>query len=121
MVKAKCAHVSTHSRVWLPITAGILKLHPHCKFCGIVKNVSSDKGKKIGYFVNVLAEMRTKLARKGYKISQSQIRLIIKELEDRGVDDTYSMSFSAQREVFVEAVRKYVKVSRELVLSFLAS
>jgi len=30
---------------------GIIKLHPYCSKCGTVKNTSSDKEKKISYFV----------------------------------------------------------------------
>ncbi len=114
-----CNHISSVSKDWLPVTSGILKPHPHCKVCGSVKNVSSDKGKRIGYFINALAEMRSFLEKKGYKLTQSQIRLITKELEEKGLDDVYTLSFSAQKEIFVETVRKYVKISRELVISFL--
>ena len=116
----KCDHVSSIDRDWLPVTSGILKPHPHCELCGSVKNVSSDKGKRIGYFVNALTEMKYFLERKGYRITQSQIRLIVKELEERGIDDVYSISFLTQKEIFVEVVRKYVRVSREFILSFLS-
>ena len=113
-----CSHVSSQQRLWLPLATGLLKMHPHCVKCGVVKNVSSDRGKNVGYFVNSLNELRKFLEKKGYKISQSQIRLIIKEFENEGLDDVYSVSFSTQKREFVKIVRKYVRVSDETIESF---
>ena len=115
----KCSHVSSQQRFWLPTHNGVLKLHPYCVKCGEVKNVSSDRGKGIGYFINVIYELKKFLEKKGYKISQSQIRLIIKEFEDKGYDDTYSIPFSIQKNEFVKIVRKYIKVSEDVICSFL--
>ncbi len=95
---------------------GILKLHPYCNKCGTVKNVSSDKGKKISYFVASLSELRKILAKRGYKISDVQIRLIIKELgEIDGFDDTWWITFSKQKEIFISTVKKYVRVSEDVI------
>jgi len=84
----------------------------------MVKNVSADKGKKLGYFVNILSALKNNLERRGYKISQAQIRLILNELEKIGFDDIYSISFSKQREIFLKVVSKYIRVSRERILEY---
>jgi hypothetical protein len=104
---------------WLPMQNGIIKQHPYCGNCGTVKNVSSDKGKNIGYFVNCLSKMKKDLGKKRYKISDAQIRLILKELTEMdGFSDTYWMTFSRQREIFVSVVKKYIKISRQTIESF---
>ena len=56
-----------------------LKPHPYCIHCGVVKNISPDRAKPLGYYVNELAKM---------PITKLQMRLIIKELEALGFDDT---------------------------------
>lgn len=95
---------------------GVAKLHPYCNKCGTVKNISSDKGKKISYFVATLSSLRKILERKGYKISDAQIRLIVKELSEvEGFEDAWWMTFSRQKEIFISTVRKYVKVSRDVI------
>ncbi len=113
-----CSHMSSSRKSWLPLTIGLLKLHPYCEKCGAVKNVSSDKGKNTGYFVNSLNELKRFLEKKGYKVSQSQIRLIVKEFEGKGLNDVYSVSFSMQKNEFVKIVKKYIRVSEETIASF---
>ncbi len=99
---------------------GVLKLHPYCNKCGTMKNVSSDKGKKISYFVASLSKLRKILEKKGYKISDAQIRLIVKELREvEGFEDTWWITFSKQKEIFISIVGKYVKVSRDVIESVL--
>ncbi len=99
---------------------GILKLHPYCNKCGTMKNVSSDKGKKISYFVASLSKLRKILEKKGYKISDAQIRLIVKELSKvEGFEDTWWITFSKQKEIFISIVGKYVRVSRDVIESIL--
>jgi len=105
--------------VWLPLDGGVLKKHPYCISCGAVKNISSDRGKRLGYFANVLANLKRFLESKGYKITQAQIRLIMMELEEKKLDDTYVFSFSKQKEIFVDVVTKYIKVRKELIEEFL--
>ena len=115
-----CLHEADGCRVWLNMQNGIIKLHPYCKICGVVKNVSSDRGKKIGYFVAVLSRLRKVLERRGYKISESQIRLILKELSEFDeFKDLWWVTFSGQREIFVSVVRKYVRVSEDIIRSCL--
>ena len=113
-----CLHENSPKKDWLPIKNGILRLHPHCKKCGFVKDTSSDRGRRLGYFVNSLYKLRAFLNRRGYKLSQAQIRLILLEFERGGYTDTYLTSFSHQKEAFVKIVRKYVKISEDLIRSF---
>jgi len=67
-----CAH-EANKKDWAPMQNGVLKLHPYCNKCGTMKNVSSDKGKKISYFVASLSKLRKILEKRGYKISDTQI------------------------------------------------
>jgi hypothetical protein len=113
-----CVHESSNERVWANTQNGVMKSHPYCKKCGTLKNVSSDKGKKISYFIIALSRLRKILRMRGYKISDAQIRLIVKELtEIEGFDDLWWITFSKQKEIFIQVVRKYVRVSKNLVES----
>ena len=114
-----CLHENSPKKDWLPIKNGVLRLHPYCKKCGVVKDTSSDSGKRLGYFVNSLYKLKTYLDSRGYKLSQAQIRLILMEFEKKGYADTYSMSFSHQKEVFIKIVKKYVKVSEDVIREFI--
>jgi len=115
----KCLHQNSPEKDWLPASNGIMKLHPFCHKCGVVRNISSDHGREVGYFINSLSELRNHMERKGYKISKAQMRLIIREFEEKGLDDVYSVTFSKQREGFAEIVREYTGVSEDLVKGFL--
>jgi len=115
----RCLHRSSNDKVWLPTEIGVFKKHPYCVSCGVVKNISSDRGKSLGYFANVLANLKRYLESRGYKVSQAQIRLILKELKKLEADDIYSISFSKQKELFVDIAMKYIKVRRELIDGFL--
>jgi|Deesub1362B_J571_1020462.scaffolds.fasta_scaffold00502_5 hypothetical protein len=113
-------HKSSYERVWLPSLNGLLQPHSLCESCGSVKNISSDRAKSLGYYTNTLAEIKSHLERKGGKLTQVQIRLIIKELE--GIEDfadTYIMRGSVQKSIFINTVRKYTGFSRSLIESFL--
>jgi hypothetical protein len=111
----KCDHKS-NKKDWVEMQNGILKLHPYCDKCGVIKNISSDRGKKISYFVMALSRLRKTLESRGYKVSDAQIRLIVKELmEIEGFEDTWWITFSKQKEIFTNVVQKYVKVSRDLI------
>ena len=113
----RCEHES-RCKDWLNIPSGVIKAHPVCVKCGAVKNVSSDRGKKVSHFVTAFYRMKKELERRGYKVSDVQMRLVFKELpEDFG--DTWSITYSAQKELYLKAVTKYVRVSRDFAESFL--
>ena len=105
---------------WANLPNGIVKLHPYCRRCGTFKNVSSDRGKSIGFFVAVLYKLKSYLGKRGYKISEAQIRLITKELEKmEDFNDLWWITFSKQKDIFIDVVRKYVKVSKDILENFL--
>ena len=107
---AHCKHESCGAveRVWLPYESEGrnrgLKPHPYCIHCGVVKNISSDRAKPMGYYMNILAKM---------PITKVQMRLIIRDLENMDFDDAYSMRGSRQEKVFSSVVQKYCNVSQQ--------
>ncbi len=112
-----CVHESNR-KDWAKIQNGVIKLHPYCNKCGTLKNVSSDRGKKISYFVMVLSRLRKILKKRGYKVSETQIRLIVRELSEiEGFDDVWCITFSKQKEIFIRTIQKYVRVSKEFLES----
>lgn len=112
----KCKH-EVGGEDWLASQNGIVKLHPYCGKCGVVKNISSDKGRSMGYFMKCLSQLRRNLQKFGYKVSEAQIRLISNELCCREeFIDNWWVSFSQQKELYAKAVKKYVNVSKEVVI-----
>lgn len=107
-------HVS-NKKVWLNSHNGIVKKHPYCMVCGTVKNVSSDRGKKMSHFVLALSKLKKVLKNKNYKVSEAQIRLILKELKDLDFGDVWWITYTKQREIFIRVVQKHIRVSRELL------
>ena len=113
-----CVHENCGSadKVWLPYEVdGLnkgLKPHPYCVRCGTVKNISSDRARSIGYYINVLA----RIGRRTGCITKVQMRLIAKELEGiDGFDDSYSMTGHAQKNIFINVVKKYCNLSEHLI------
>jgi len=92
-------------KVWLPYEfegrSRGLKPHSYCIHCGAVRNISADRAKPMGYYMNILARLG---------ITKVQIRLIAKELERVDFDDAYSMTRSEQKEVFTRVVKEHSKV-----------
>ncbi len=126
----KCSHESCgrEHRIWLPETPNWSKtmrdtssngksdvsLHYWCALCGCVQNISDDRPKKMGYWINILS----KIARE-CSLVQSQKRLVVKELESNEFfEDMYGTTGSAQQEVFVEAVKKYCRLCESTIDSF---
>ncbi len=110
-----CAHES-REKDWVKAQNGVIKLHPYCNKCGTLKNVSSDRGKKIGYFVKTLSKIRKNLRAAGYRVSDAQVRLIMKELSEiDGFDDIWWITFTKQKEIFIRVVKEYINVSKEFL------
>ncbi len=103
-----CKHESCGAaeKVWLPYElegrSRGLKPHSYCILSGVVRNISADRAKPMGYYTNILAKMT---------ITKVQMRLIMKELENMDFDDDYFMTGSEQEKVFGNVVQKYYKVS----------
>ncbi len=94
-------------KVWLPYEfrghLKGLKSHPYCLKCGAVKNISSDRAKPLGYFMNVLSHL---------PVTKVQIRLIAKDIEELGdFDDGFSISSFLQEQLFINLVKKYSSLS----------
>ncbi|MCE8429861.1 MAG: hypothetical protein J5U19_15920 [Candidatus Methanoperedens sp.] len=101
--------------VWLPYEFRYhqkgLKAHPHCIACGIIKNVSSDRARPLGYYMNILSHLR---------ITKVQTRLIAKEMEDLGdFDDGFSISSFLQEQIFIRIVKKYSSLSEKTIIEAL--
>lgn len=127
----RCCHDSCgrEDRIWLPKNviasddmgftgsngkSDDIALHYWCVLCGCVKNISDDRPKKMGYWINILSRIS-----KNCKVSQSQKRLVVKELESyEYFDDMYGITGSSQREVFVKVVKKYCGLCERTIDSF---
>ncbi|MBK5191519.1 MAG: hypothetical protein JJE19_08510, partial [Methanosarcinales archaeon] len=100
---ANCKHESCGAaeKVWLPYEyvgrSRGLKPHSYCIHCGVVKNISDDKAKPMGYYTNRLARL---------PITKVQIRLIVKELENMAFDDVYFTTRTEQERIFSGVVQK---------------
>jgi hypothetical protein len=115
-----CLHKSCGNteKIWLPYLfrgreCG-LKAHPYCVACGAIKNLSSDRPREIGYYMNVIAELGHKT-----KISQVQARLIVKEIEKLELDDKYGMDRNQQEKLFVDIVSKCLHLPKLAISALL--
>lgn len=105
-------------KVWLPYTfrdrkCG-LKPHSFCIKCGSIKNLSSEKPRDIGYYINVVSDLGKRI-----KISQSQVRLIAQELDRLEIGDKYTIDRYTQEQLFIKIAKKYLNVSEQLIKSAL--
>lgn len=112
------AHISSHESHWLPAYNGLIAPHPSCRECGIIKNISPDRARGTGYYMNVLSEMKECGREKLF--TGVQIRLIANELKKtEDFEDAYYMTFENQKQIFVNGVRKYSNLSAGFIESFL--
>ncbi|MBN1323576.1 MAG: hypothetical protein JW986_06185 [Methanotrichaceae archaeon] len=115
-----CDHIDCGQteKVWLPSKymgrdRG-LRPHLYCVKCGMIKTVSSEKPRGVGYYINVVASLSS-----SYRITKIQMRLIVHEFEKIGLGDHYGMDLHTQEKLFVGLVRKYVNIPEEIVRSSL--
>lgn len=105
-------------RVWLPVSDNCVSdiyLHPWCVNCGIIKNLSDDKGKNIGYWMNVLSKIADR-----FSLKQVQRRQIAKELLSiEWLNDKYSIRGSAQKDIFKKIVNKYSRIDIGFIESYI--
>ncbi|KUK43570.1 MAG: hypothetical protein XD72_2063 [Methanothrix harundinacea] len=110
-MRSQCDHVScgTKEKVWVPYyyqgRERGLKPHPYCTECGLVKNLSSERPRRIGFYINIITSLKEE-----FKLAKAQIRLIALDIENSGVDDDYGMDRHQQEELFIKIVHKYVNV-----------
>ncbi|OYT28647.1 hypothetical protein B6U98_04280 [Thermoplasmatales archaeon ex4572_165] len=107
-----CEHsvCGRENRVWLPTTKpryGSIEKHPWCLNCGLVKNISDDQPKSIGYWMNLLSIIST-----DHDLKQVQKRLIAKEIEDSDIfHDSFGSFGSDQKKTFIGILKKYILLS----------
>jgi hypothetical protein len=90
-------------------------LHPWCIHCGAVKNISDGKGKKLGYWMNILAKINER-----YSLKQVQKRNISRELVSNEIfNDIYFINCSAQTTIFKNIVKKYCKINTNSIDSLI--
>ncbi len=117
---AGCEHRNCGSseKVWLPYffegRERGLKPHPYCAECGLVKNLSSQRPRDLGYYMNIVGELG-----KRFKITQIQIRLIALEMAKQEMDDPYGMDREQQEKLFVNIVIRYLNVPERVVVELL--
>lgn len=94
------------------VTQQGLANHPHCIYCGTIKNISSDRAKGLGYYTGILGRME--------ELKKIQVRLISNELQAYdGFDDTYALSKTWQIRIFIDVVKKYANIPEQAIIKYL--
>ncbi len=121
----KCKHVecTKDKQVWLPMDnkrasnekTTQLKKTPYCEACGVVKSLRIDRAKPIGFYTNVLRDLRMYLEKENKrtggiikKLTAVEMRLIIKEMRNHeNFEDDFIRNRRTQIELFIQLVRKF--------------
>ncbi len=117
---ASCEHKNCGSseKVWLPYNFDGrergLKPHPYCSDCGLVKNLSSQRPRDLGYYMNIIGELG-----KRYKITQIQTRLIALEIDKQELFDAYGLDRKQQEKLFVNIVTKHLNIPERIILELI--
>lgn len=119
----KCKHLDcvNSEKIWLPYTIRELSFglqsHPFCIRCGMVRNITSDRSKSIGYFINVISNLNKHIKTPGASV---RMRLAVKELQQiEDFEDNYSMSKYVQEKTFINIIKKYYKIPERTIIQFL--
>ena len=89
-------------------------IHPRGSIGDQIRVSSSDRPRRLGHYINIIAAMGRKV-----RITKSQIRLIVLDLQRENIDDTVSLEKCDQEKIFIDTVRRYVNVNSETVRAFL--
>lgn len=104
------------NNVWLPTDVyckSEVALHPWCRHCGLIKNISDDQPYDIGYWFNVLSRLASR-----FSLKQVQKRLIANELSNiECFNDLYGITQTAQKQIFIKTVRKYSAIDSSSINS----
>jgi hypothetical protein len=138
MPPKRCPHkeCTKDKQEWLPVENEVvsikktnqLKKHPYCENCGLVKSIRMDRAKPIGFYTNVLSDIKDYLYKenrrtRGFmpKLTATQMRLIIDELEELpDFEDDFVRNRREQSDIFVKIVKKHIpQMSEELIRSFI--
>ena len=115
-----CNHLSSGKEdwVWVPSSdfhGKDIMLHPWCVNCGVVKNISDDRARKLGYWMNIFSKLANH-----FSLKQVQKRIIAKELASNIIfNDIYSITKSSQREYFKKIIVKYCNINLNIIESFI--
>ncbi len=100
-----------------------MRPHLFCVTCGKVKTLDGPKARALGYFLSGLSALKEHLERdvQRFKLTQTQSRLISKELERFGeFEDTYGLALGAQIRLYLDAVHRVrPDLEEELVIRLL--
>ncbi len=122
-VDAGCpVHSVAHRETWpwLPTSGkGVLAPHPWCEKCGVVKVVGAPSAMPIGSVVNLLSRLDRRLREEGRRITEAQMRLILRRVQSSGVVDTFSASRDAQMAVIEGAVSDVLRFQPTTVRAYL--
>jgi hypothetical protein len=116
----QCEHQNCgrEHRIWVPDGPLLWKeveLHPWCVHCGQIKNISDDRGKKVGFWINMLSSLDDHLS-----LTQVQKRLIVQDLlNNDGFSDLYAVTQSAQKDLFISLIQKYTSYPRRTIIEWL--
>ena len=116
---SQCNHENCgrEHRIWMPCANmhySEVVLHPYCRHCGLVKNLSDDQAHGLGYWINILSRIS-----KIFALKKVQKRLIAKELESNDCfDDSYGVTGAAQKDLFVKTLKKYTKIDLKNIDSY---
>jgi len=116
----ECQHQNCGGRekIWMPYSFRDrnrgLKPHPYCIHCGQVKNLSSERPRDVGYYLNLVASLGLR-----YKIAKVQMRLIALEMAREELADFYGMDRHQQEELFVNIVTRNLNVHERAVRALL--
>ncbi len=103
--------------------AGTMRPHAFCVTCGKVKTLDGPRARALGFFLSGLSALKGNLERdvQRFKMTQTQSRLISKELERFGeFEDTYGLTLGTQIRLYLDAVHRVrPDLDEELVIRLL--
>ena len=107
----KCSHhvCGREKSVWFHTKDcySSVKKHTYCTTCGVIQNISDDRPKAIGYWMNKLGFLCSELG-----ITHCQKRLIAKEIEtNEYFTDSFGSFGSCQKELFKRIVSSHCDTS----------
>lgn len=118
-MRPECNHIScgNKEKVWLPYfyqgrECG-LKPHPYCTECGLIKNLSSEKPRSIGFYINIVTSLGSE-----FKVAKAQIRLIALDIKNSKLDDGYGIERHQQEVLFIKIVQKYANIPEWVLRKF---
>lgn len=107
---------------WLPTQEHRhLAIHPYCAACGGVKYVGSTRALPLGGLANLAAHLRATLGRQGRKVTEAQMRLIMKRLQRAEASDTFTQGRATQERLLLQAFAAYTSLDETTLATYLHS